>query len=162
MVWGNGTSGQLGLGDLRNVEKPQLLEFFRDIDVESVQCDAAQSAVITKTGKLYVWGWRGNMEPITSPQLVTHLESHRVSKVCLGAYHIIAIVEKPGFESLVYTWGNNDKGQLGNGSTIPLKYPLRVESLKGINAVDISASEASSAVLTGNWISIGMCEWCLI
>ena len=42
-----------------------------------------------------------------------------------------------------------DKGQLGNGSTIPIKSPVKLDSLNEINVVDICATETTSAAITG-------------
>lgn len=114
----------------------------------SIYCAAAQSAVITKDGQVYTWGWRGD-EPVSSPQLVSELSAYRVSKVCLGAYHVLAIVENSNSQNDVYAWGQNDKGQLGNGSTIPIKSPVKLDSLNEINVVDICATETTSAAITG-------------
>lgn len=148
-MWGNGTSGQLGNNEKQNSDKPTFVEFFHGIEVESAECSSAQSAVITKEGKLYTWGWHGT-EPTFTPELVSSFDKFKVTRVSLGGYHIMALVEDNEQRSFVYTWGMNKKGQLGNGTTTSSKIPILVESLTDHVIADVAASESISGIITSN------------
>lgn len=145
-MWGNGTSGQLGNNEKQSTDKPTFVEFFHGYEVNTAECASAQSAAITKDGKLYTWGWRGT-EVVLSPELVNSFHEKKVTKVSLGGYHIIALVDNE-----IYTWGTNTKGQLGNGTTISSNSPVLVESLNDHFVADIAASESVSGIITSNRI----------
>ena len=117
--------------------------------ISQVQCASAQSAAITSDGQLYLWGWSGE-EPIFTPELVPQFTKKRVTNISLGAYHVMAMVYNEDQTSTVYTWGNNGKGQLGNGTTENSKIPTPVEALEDKIVADICASETSSGIITSS------------
>lgn len=51
--------------------------------------------------------------------------------VAAGEYHFCALTEI----GLVYCWGNNDYGQLGNGSTVSSSVPVQVNTIDQIVAI---------------------------
>ena len=59
--------------------------------------------------------------------------------------HIFAITET----GAVYSWGRNDKGQLGLGDTKDRKCPTLVEALSGYRVVKIATGKNHSLFLTG-------------
>ena len=65
----------------------------------------------------------------------------------LGGYHAIALVEENA-QKVVYTWGKNDKGQLGINSFIANENPSSLPTLMNMNIFDIAAGEVSSAAIT--------------
>jgi alpha-tubulin suppressor-like RCC1 family protein len=52
----------------------------------------------------------------------------RVRSVAAGAIHSLAL----GWDGRVYSWGENDYGQLGHGDTLPRPSPALMESLEGV------------------------------
>ena len=48
----------------------------------------------------------------------------------------------------VYSWGNNDKGQLGNGENVNSAYPVRAIGLS--NIIQISVGETHCLALSSS------------
>jgi len=65
------------------------------------------------------------------------------AKIAIGLYHSCAITPSGG----VKCWGDNDYGQLGNGTTTDSKTPVDVLHLDG-SAISIAASGEYTCVLT--------------
>jgi alpha-tubulin suppressor-like RCC1 family protein len=63
-----------------------------------------------------------NVPVQTLPELTS------LTKVAGGAWHGLALGPPAGTSTVVYAWGNNDFGQLGNGSTVSSNVPVSVSS----------------------------------
>jgi alpha-tubulin suppressor-like RCC1 family protein len=50
---------------------------------------------------------------VSIPRRILSLERHVISKVATGGFHVIALTD----ENKLFTWGRNNKGQLGLGSS---------------------------------------------
>ena len=71
------------------------------------------------------------------------------TQVAAGGFHVLAI----GSDGIVYSWGTNDHGQLGNGSldaNTPQTSPMPVKGADGqpFKAVQVSAGYADSAAIS--------------
>ena len=55
-VWGDNNCGQLGLGHHTNQNIPQELEELRLLNIISISCGGYHIAVLTTSGKIYIWG----------------------------------------------------------------------------------------------------------
>lgn len=117
------------------------------------------SALLTKSGKLYLWGWNESCQlgcpkghttaphskeaalPISNP-----LEGIRVMDAALGFSHTL-VIEKESHR--VWSFGSNERGQvLGTTSTGIIGAPTIPNFLKGIEAQAVSAGLFHSAVVT--------------
>jgi len=128
--WGWGYLGRLGDGTQNGSATP--------IPVVTTQTFAAlgvgakHSCGLTTGGEIYCWGhdeWgqlgigsttleHGDFE--MSPVLVEG--GHTFSSLSVGAYHTCAV----GGDELLYCWGRNDRGRLGDGSTTARSTPTLV------------------------------------
>lgn len=80
------------------------------------------SAALTESGALYFWG-TGAFGVYPVPQLVSELDLVDLSVGgCFGA-----AVDRDG---LIWTWGANSQGELGQGHTSPRGEPFPVSTLK--------------------------------
>ncbi len=71
------------------------------------------------------------------------LAGKRVTKVALGGTHTLALTA----DGMVYAWGNNAQGQLGDGTTTERTLPVAVVGLpNGLAIMDISCGANSLAV----------------
>lgn len=69
-TWGSGACGKLGHGNEVAYASPRVVETFisaaptrvgrRSIHAETVSCGQAHTAVVSRTGELYTWGWGSN------------------------------------------------------------------------------------------------------
>ena len=55
-------------------------------------------------------------------------QSSCVTQIAAGHYHFAAVTDQPSFN--LYTWGQNQNGQLGHGDAITRRKPTRVMSMK--------------------------------
>ena len=163
-VWtfGNNRYGQLGNSmtyeHLTNEDKniPQQVEF-NDLDsdeyIVSVYAGEYHSAALTSKGNVYTWGSneRGqlgiNVDPSiinvqSTPIRVTGLG--KIVKMGLGNNHSFALTDS----GIVYTWGDNERGQLGVGiSKDVLPYSPKPMVVKSVNkVVDISHGSGNNTV----------------
>lgn len=60
----------------------------------------------------------------------SYLEN-RVIEISAGAYHTVALKE----DGTVWTWGNNESGQLGDGTEIDKGEPVQVKGIEGVKAI---------------------------
>lgn len=70
----------------------------------------------------------GSDEHVRWPKQVAELKDKRIVEIACGSLHCVAVTD----ESEVYTWGDNDEGQLGDGTTNAIQRPKMVNSLQGM------------------------------
>ncbi|WP_169166494.1 hypothetical protein [Cellulomonas taurus] len=69
-----------------------------------------------------------------------------LSNVSGGAAFSVAM----GSDGNVYAWGNNDYGQLGDGTTSPAAAPVRMQLPAGVTVTDLVAGSANFGVRTAD------------
>ena len=119
---GSNEDGKLGLGDKSVVRSPvpQLLETFLDQPIDMVSCGDHHTLALTqKVGQVYSWGLGINGALALnsafnrmSPTLVTDLTQNKIRCISAGSKHSLFVTT----DGLVYSSGENDKGQLGLGT----------------------------------------------
>lgn len=55
----------------------------------------------------------GSEEHVRRPKRVSSLESKIITSICCGSLHCVATTG----DGEIYCWGDNDEGQLGDGTT---------------------------------------------
>ena len=129
-VWGNNESGQLGLGHNINQNSPQELSF-SDIKFESVTCGARHTIALTMNGKLYAWG-SNNCGQLGLNDLLNRNFPHEIhfkesitsiKSIHSSLNHTICVTH----DGKIYTWGDNDSGQLGLGDKNDRSEPCRIK-----------------------------------
>lgn len=58
-VWGNNSSGQLGLGDYTHKNVPIKHDALKALDIDKLSVGYVQNFAITADGDIYAWGWNG-------------------------------------------------------------------------------------------------------
>ena|GEM_PF-6292497 len=179
--WGENGDGQLGMGDLVNRARPYPVDisgltpglvfkqisagFFHTCAVVGISSNDSQNTV-------YCWGKndRGqlglgvaNSTLVTVPTTVGSPGGLVAKKVSAGFAHTCATYGAAGSNTsnVAYCWGNNDEGQLGDGSgvfdttsqtftTLPTSYyspHAVVTTLMSSYIIDISAGSMSSCAV---------------
>lgn len=141
-AWGRGDHGQLGDGNLIALASPTLVG--QDRDWVAVSAGTQYSVGLKKNGTLWSWGgnWAGQLGNGTTRPLHTlfgapaprdeytgmEIEPRRVGAdsdwvaVSAGCEHVLALKK----DGTLWTWGRNNQGQLGDGTTVHRSVPKRV------------------------------------
>ena len=128
-AWGQNEDGQLGDGTTTNRTLPVRIT---GIDGRIIALSSGISyhmLALTDDGKIWAWGNNaggelgdGTTEDRTSPvQVVPELDN--VVAVAAGGWHSLALKA----DGTVWTWGSNDYGQLGDGTTTNRSAPVQVD-----------------------------------
>ncbi len=107
---------------------------------------------------LYMWGSNdygqlglGNKTDYTTPQRVAFFPSTmKLKDLELGEEYSMIVVEDLDGKDHLYTWGRNDKGQLGTGNTTEKTSPTEIYFSAGLEVKKIAAGtiKTSGAILT--------------
>lgn len=153
--WGSTLDGRLGRGPWpskpgENIAASPVQVLGLESDVKEVSAGWTHSCAVTNAGKALCWGGNYNGQlgnglsgNQLSPVGVIGL-STGVKAISAGAYHSCALLDN----GTVRCWGQNDYGELGDGSTTDRTTPVQVASLT--NVVKISAGERHTCVLTSS------------
>jgi len=153
-TWGQGLRGALGHGNQDDVFEPSVMKDFLFLDVESMACENSAAAAIMTTGELFTWGagekgklGHGDENDRIKPTLVKALQGKKVTKVQMGNLHTLALDDGGS----VWTFGDNQYGQLGVGSAEKLiNKPVLLLQLKTCKVVDIACGTWHSGALTAS------------
>ena len=134
LSWGRNGSGQLGVGDTENRHVPTLVIGLQGKRVVHVAAGEYHTICSTADGSVFTWG-AGDRAQLglgddesdrLLPTLVRgELQGKQVLQVAAGDQHSACATE----DSLVYAWGNNDEGQLGQERMDDAKLPVLVRAL---------------------------------
>ena len=138
-TWGKNDSGQLGDGTTSDILTPNNItdDFSLNIEEKIIEISLGQthSAAITSEGRIFTWGFNfggklgdGTTENRTNPTDITSQfnldDNETIIHVALGLFHSSAITSK----GRVFTWGENEYGQLGDGTNVNNSIPVDVTS----------------------------------
>jgi alpha-tubulin suppressor-like RCC1 family protein len=121
---GNNNKGQLGLGNIWEVEKPVLISALKE-KVKEIRTSGDMNIAITVDNELYVWPYeniRKNLKPLR-----LYLDKNiTILSVSCGK-NFVMILSKQG---ILYSFGKgNKKGELGVGDLNPRSVPEPIYSL---------------------------------
>lgn len=113
-------------------------------------------------GNTYAWGWNeegqlGIGDNSTAnrvkllPVPVAQPDGVKFTDIQLGGYHSLAL----GDDGNLYSWGQNDKGQLGTGGTASVNVPTKLAVPGNPSFTDISGGEYYSLALTDEGVAYG-------
>ncbi|CAG2176954.1 unnamed protein product, partial [Oppiella nova] len=120
LSYGRGSRGQLGHGDVENVdeESAQLIDALDGIKVKAIAAGGWHSMALSTTGDVYVWGWNESgqlgyqRDTITMKALPLPLDisdDDSFVSISAGSRHSMAVSEN----GILFGWGWNKWGQLG-------------------------------------------------
>ncbi len=147
--WGSNTFGQLGLGDIKNINTPTLIPNLPN-DIIQISTRSSHSLCLTGGGHMYSFGGNfqgelglGDYDRRNIPTLIPNLNN--IIQISAGYGHSLALSNT----SKIYAFGSNLSGQLGleyyNETNIPTLVP---EAPK--NIIQISAGNYHSLCLINN------------
>ena len=136
-AWGSNAYGQLGNGTTTNSSVPVAVKIagtpLAGKTIIQIVAGANHNMVLTSDGAVYTWGWnyhgqlgnntKTNSNTIVAVQTIgTPLAGKKIVKIAAGQGHSLALTG----DGIVYTWGRNDTGQLGNNATTDAMLPVAV------------------------------------
>ncbi|XP_050303138.1 E3 ubiquitin-protein ligase HERC2 [Anthonomus grandis grandis] len=131
--WGDGDYGKLGRGGSDGCKVPMKIESLAGLGVIKVECGSQFSIALTRSGSVYAWGkgdyhrlGHGTAEHVRRPKKVAALQGKKIVSIATGSLHCVACSD----EGEVFTWGDNDEGQLGDGTTNGIQRPRLITALQ--------------------------------
>ena len=136
-AWGSNAYGQLGNGTTTNSSVPVAVKIagtpLAGKTIVQIAASANHNMVLTSDGAVYTWGWnyhgqlgnntKTNSNTIVAVQTIsTPIAGKKIVKIAAGQGHSLALTD----DGMVYTWGRNDTGQLGNNATTDAMLPVAV------------------------------------
>ncbi|XP_064956129.1 ultraviolet-B receptor UVR8-like isoform X2 [Musa acuminata AAA Group] len=150
--WGRGEDGQLGHGDAEDRLFPTILSALDSQGIVSVTCGADHTTAYSQSDdQVYSWGWgdfgrlgHGNSSDVFSPQSIKALQGLKIKQIACGDSHCLAVT----MDGEVQSWGRNQNGQLGLGTTEDSLIPQKIQAFLGICVKMIAAGAEHTAAVT--------------
>ena len=148
-AWGSNFLGQLGDGSLVRRLAPVPVPTLANIT--TVSAGAFHSFALRGDGTVWAWGANeyGQLGDGTTTQQrmvpVRVLGLDGVTAIAGGSFHGLALRNN----GTVWAWGDNNYGQLGDGTTTPRASPTQVSGLSNIVAIAAGASHSLALDASG-------------
>jgi alpha-tubulin suppressor-like RCC1 family protein len=149
---GQNGHGQLGLGDTSDRVLPTQIPALSN--VTAVSASPTHSLAIASGGALFSWGLDADGELGYAPpeacegkgcgRVPRPVGLTSVSAIAAGLRFSVALREEQAF-----SWGTNEAGQLGTGTTTPTTTPLQVPGIAGITSISATEKFALGTVREG-------------
>ena len=148
--WGENSKGQLGNESITDSYSSTLVYKSGDLqgaEIVDISLGSNHSCALDVDGSVYCWGFNmfgqigdGTLKNSLTPKKIFDgdLEGEKVVKLSSGSNHVCVITDK----NAVYCWGQNERGQLGNGTYENATAPVKIDDsgvLVGKKIVDISS-----------------------
>jgi alpha-tubulin suppressor-like RCC1 family protein len=154
-AFGSNNNGVLGFGNDREVNELTInedLSHKQIIDFKNSDCHVVARTI---DGKVYCWGYNifgvlgngKNDRVIYSPKLNQYLSDKQIIDICCGFRHTLVLTNS----GEVYAWGDNKKGQIGNGKSGENEcqlIPIKVNGFNDEKVIHISCGGWHSMALT--------------
>lgn len=149
--WGRGEDGQLGHGDAEDRLSPIQLSALDDHEIVSVTSGADHTTAYSQSRlEVYSWGWgdfgrlgHGNSSDLFTPQPIKALNGLRIKQIACGDSHCLAVT----MEGEVQSWGRNQNGQLGLGTTEDSLVPQKIQAFQGVSIKMVAAGAEHTAAV---------------
>ncbi|XP_045760290.1 probable E3 ubiquitin-protein ligase HERC2 isoform X8 [Maniola jurtina] len=148
--WGDGDYGKLGRGGSEGCKLPMRIDCLKGLRVIKVECGSQFSVALCQCGSVYTWGkgdyhrlGHGSYEHVRRPMRVTGMQGKMIVSIATGSLHCVACTDT----GEVYTWGDNDEGQLGDGTTLAAQRPRLLMALQGKRVTRVACGSAHTVAL---------------
>ncbi|KAI9114413.1 hypothetical protein K1719_014641 [Acacia pycnantha] len=150
--WGRGEDGQLGHGDAEDRLFPTQLSSLDGLEIVSITCGADHTIAYSESRmEVFSWGWgdfgrlgHGNSSDLFTPLPIKALQGLRIKQIACGDSHCLAVTT----EGEVQSWGRNQNGQLGLGTTEDSLVPQKIQTFQGLPIKMVAAGAEHSVAVT--------------
>ena len=163
--WGENTNGLLGTGDATPATLPVAVRTagtpMAGKKIVQISAGGSHSMALDSEGNIYAWGWGGEGQlgngennnsnvPILVKKEGTGLEGKTIKKVMAGGMFSMVLTS----DGNLYSWGKNNYGQIGDGTTNNYNLAVAVKTegtpMAGKKVVDFSISNEHTVALTSD------------
>ena len=148
---GKNDDGELGDGGTTDSDVPVKVDLPVGTKVTAVAAGAGHNLAVTSTGAVLAWGLgnegqlgNGGTGSSAVPVTVSLPVGTKVIAVAAGALHSLALSST----GIVFGWGYNLDGELGDGATANSDVPVKVKLPAGTKVTGIAAGGYDSLALT--------------
>lgn len=174
-AWGEDTFGQLGAGyaEAKGTETPIYSPLL--VDAKSISAGNAFAAALIEDGTVETWGLNASGElgtGKTGPETCTVHEptTQKVScrrypepvpglsgvvQLAAAGNHALALLST----GTVMSWGANNDGEVGNGTTTIARKPVAVPGLSGVKAIAAGPTDSFAVLANGTVEAWGLDEY---
>ena len=155
-AWGNDDNGQVGGGSGNFDATPVHLTLPAGTAVTAVAAGFYSSLALTSDGRVLAWGsdydgqlgvGGGNRGSDPTPSPVELPAGTDVTAIASGYFHCLALTS----DGRVLAWGDDSRGEIGDGSTTDITHPVSVPV-----PVDLPAGTRVTAVAGGGNLSLAL------
>ena len=146
-AWGSNGSGQLGNGSSANSSTPIMSQVPTGCTFAAVSAGNHHSLALGSDGVPYSWGYNnegqlgdGTRTNSSSPLAVSAPPGVSFTALAAGGVHSLGLTA----DGVVYAWGSNGSGQLGDGTNITSSVPVVVQAPPGVRFTAIAAGDYHS------------------
>ncbi|HEX7122900.1 MAG TPA: chitobiase/beta-hexosaminidase C-terminal domain-containing protein [Gemmatimonadaceae bacterium] len=151
-TWGRNDYGVLGHGDYVARTSPTPVSGIGDI--VAVAAGETHTLALAADGSLWAWGANakgqlgdGTTTDRLAPTRVLGISNVRA--IAAGEDFSLALQDDGGFGGVLWAWGGNSYGQLGDGSTLNRSVPVRIPALPRVFTVDAGGGFAHAVSTDG-------------
>lgn len=150
--WGIGDSGQMGNGTATQTNTAPVPVNLGGANAASVACGAMHACALTTAGAVRCWGYNayGQLGDGTTTNRTTSVAvsglSSGVTQIGAGILSTCATLST----GAIKCWGDNENGQVGDGTTTTRTTPTASSITSGATMVAVSQSHACAVVSGGS------------
>lgn len=159
--WGQNDCGQLGHGDCQPLMQPSMIRYFAQpspfmnspVVISAAACGHTHTLLLTSQGQVFSFGVNSH------GQLGMGIEQHAECRVTPG--QVMALSDVPmsliacgdnysmarSLTGALFSWGNNQYGQLGIGNQHSQPSPVQVSELKAKRVSKVACGSSHSVVV---------------
>ncbi len=148
-TWGSNSVGQLGVGSTLSTASPVAVSMPNG-PVTAIAAGSSHTLALTSAGAVYSWGsnvfgqlGNGTTASASVPVIVNTPAGVTFTAVAAGGDHSLALSST----GVVYAWGGNTHGELGNGATTSTSTPVAITAPTGVQFTAIAAGTGHSLAL---------------
>jgi alpha-tubulin suppressor-like RCC1 family protein len=155
-AWGDNQYGELGNGTNTNSNIPVKVSLPSGVTINDIAAGDWHSLALASNGTVWAWGdnqygelGNGTTTNSATPALVSLPSGVTITNIAGGYYDSLALASN----GTVWAWGDNQYGELGNGTTTNNAIPVQFSASslpKGVTISNIAAGGVHSLALASN------------